>query len=88
MAAQWEEGAKRRREGAQRLVRFWAAGGALRPDLDEKMAVDIMWALLSPDLFHLLVTESGWSGAQYENWLEGELRALIGASDEKDSGQA
>jgi AcrR family transcriptional regulator len=48
---------------------------SIRPGLDEPTAVDIAWALTSPELYRLLVVDRGWDGAAYEQWL-GE--ALIG----------
>ena len=77
VAAQWQEGERRRREGARALVRSWEAVGALRSGLDATMASDIVWALLGPELFRLLMIDSGWSGEQYENWLVGELVGLL-----------
>jgi AcrR family transcriptional regulator len=48
---------------------------SIRPGLDEPTAVDIAWALTSPELYRLLVVNRGWDGATYEQWL-GEV--LIG----------
>jgi hypothetical protein len=31
-------------------------------------AVDISYAMLGPELFHVLVTERGWSIAEWERW--------------------
>lgn len=77
VAAHVQEGERRRREGAAALSRSWAAAGALRPGLQEKTAADIVWAMLSPELFRLLVVESGWSGEEYESWLVTELTAQL-----------
>ncbi len=46
-----------------------AADGHLRKGLDEKQAGEMVWGLTSPELFHLLVTELGWSREKYEHWL-------------------
>ncbi len=54
---------------------------ALRTGLDESMAVDIGWALTSPDLYRLLRIKRGWGGDQYENWLVGALTRELLASD-------
>jgi AcrR family transcriptional regulator len=41
---------------------------ALRPDLDVDRAADILWALNHPSLWQLLVSQRGWTPAQYEQW--------------------
>jgi AcrR family transcriptional regulator len=46
---------------------------ALRPGLEESTAVDIGWALTSPDLYRLLRIRRGWDGNHYEQWLVGAL---------------
>jgi AcrR family transcriptional regulator len=71
------QGDQRRRQGARARVRQWAQLGALRAGLGEKEAVDLVWALLGPDIFRLLVVECRWSGAGYERWLTGQLAALL-----------
>src|SRR2546430_3725280 len=49
--------------------------------LDEPTAVDITWALTSPELYRLLVVERGWDGAAYEQWLgETLIGQLLGAT--------
>jgi hypothetical protein len=42
---------------------------ALKPQLRERDAGDIIHALLSPELYGLLVVERGWSPERYETWL-------------------
>jgi hypothetical protein len=69
MGALWEEGGRRRRRAEAALVRQWHAGGHLRRGLTERRAADVLWALTSPDLYSLLVVQSGWSGNAYEEWL-------------------
>jgi AcrR family transcriptional regulator len=62
--------------GATFAVRDWAARGWLRDGLDADRARDQLWTLNSPAVW-LLLGERGWSGADYEAWLAGALRALI-----------
>lgn len=71
------EGDRRRREAARAQLRGWAKLGALRPSLDKREAADLLWTLLSPEVFRLLVVECKWSGARYERWLVAELGALL-----------
>lgn len=77
VAAHVREGEKRRREGARALIRSWAIAGVLREGLQEGKAIDILWALLSPEMYHLLVGESGWSSEDYESWLVAELAGQL-----------
>ncbi len=42
--------------------------GALRADLDERRATDILWTLNHPDVWQLLVMQRGWSPDDYESW--------------------
>lgn len=70
-------GDDRRRAYARSHVRAWAALGALRPELDPDAAEDVVWTLLGPDVYRLLVQECGWSGERYEGWLVTELEGLL-----------
>ena len=42
---------------------------ALARGLGVDRAADILWTLNHPDLYQLLVSERGWTQAQYEKWL-------------------
>jgi TetR/AcrR family transcriptional regulator, regulator of autoinduction and epiphytic fitness len=72
------QGDRRRRQEAQARVRDWAELDVLRAGLQKDEAADILWTLLSPDVFRLLVVECKWSGARYERWLVGQLEGLLG----------
>ena len=61
--------AQQRHDGQRRITRSLAQAGALRPGLTERDAADIVHALASPEVYRLLVTGRGWSGARYERWL-------------------
>lgn len=43
--------------------------GALSPQADLDRARDIVWALISPELYDMLVGHRGWSPDAYEQWL-------------------
>ena len=77
IAALWREGEGRRRAGQAPVVKQWAAAGALRAGLGERAAADLVWSLLSPDLYRLLVVESGWSLPKYRSWLVASLPDLL-----------
>jgi len=64
----------RERERGQGLVaRSLAGAGALSPSLREEDAADIIHALMSPEVYQLLVSDRGWPPARYEQWLTGIL---------------
>ncbi len=45
-----------------------AAKDALAPGLDVERATDVLWTILHPDVWRLLVVERGWTPEQYELW--------------------
>lgn len=54
----------------QRLVvQLLADSGALRPELTVDRATDILWTLVHPDVWLLLVDGRSWTPAEYERWL-------------------
>jgi AcrR family transcriptional regulator len=71
-AALLAEHIRQRQEGQARIARVLAKAGALRPELSERDAADIIHALMSPEVFRLLVTDRQWSPDRYERWL-GEI---------------
>jgi AcrR family transcriptional regulator len=62
--------------GAGLMVSHLAATGGLRTDLEPDRARDIVWTLISPEVYELLVNDRGWSPDEYEQWL---ARALADA---------
>lgn len=65
----WERGEARRLERFTALVSKWDREGALAPGLDPREAVDIWWALVSPDMYRLLVVRRGWTVDRFAGWL-------------------
>jgi AcrR family transcriptional regulator len=65
--------ARQRHEGQRRIARSVARSGDLRPGLRERDAGDIVHALASPEVYGLLVSDRGWSGERYEQWLSSIL---------------
>ena len=60
------------------IVTSLEAQGALRPGLGVDEAADILWALNHPDLWHLLVSERGWTPQAWERWFsETSCRELL-----------
>jgi AcrR family transcriptional regulator len=64
-----DELTRQRQEGQGRIARALARSGALRPKLRERDAGDIIHALLSPEVYGLLVVDRGWPPERYERWL-------------------
>lgn len=72
---------RQRRRGQGLVVRDLVRDGTLRTELTSRRAGDLVHALLSPELFRLLVVEAGWSVGRYETWLADLLAdQLLGPS--------
>ncbi|MEU4690581.1 helix-turn-helix domain-containing protein [Actinoplanes sp. NPDC023714] len=67
---------RERMAGAGAIVNHLAGSGGLRAGLDPGKASDVVWTLISPEVFDLLVSDRGWSPEDYERWL---ARALTDA---------
>ncbi len=78
-----EETDRQRLTGATRVVELVTARSPLRPEIDPRRAIDIVWTLNSPDLHHLL-TARRWSPDEYEAWL---ARSLVEALLAEPHGQ-
>jgi len=50
------------------IVESLAEKNALSRDLDIDRATDILWTLIHPNLWQLLVGQRGWTPEQYEQW--------------------
>jgi hypothetical protein len=77
MAAQWETNQGQRFTAHQALTRELAGKGALRPGLDAGEAADIVFALVSHEVYLLLTVERGWTPARWERWAYETLAATI-----------
>ena len=60
---------RERDHGQGRIARSLARARALRPGLRERDAADLIHALMSPELYRLLITDRGWTPERYEQWL-------------------
>ncbi|MFD0430970.1 hypothetical protein ACFQ60_37815 [Streptomyces zhihengii] len=78
----WEANKRQRQVVQRRFTESLVAKKALREDLSVERAVDISYVLLGPELFHLLVTERGWTPEEWEQWVyEGHCHHLTGAQE-------
>jgi AcrR family transcriptional regulator len=64
---------QQRQQGQGQIARALARAGALRAELRERGAADIIHVLMSPEVYRLFVTNRGWSPARYEQWLKDAL---------------
>lgn len=58
-----------RLRGQREIARTLARRGSLRTGLPERDAIDIVHALMSPEVFRLLVVDRRWSVSRYRRWL-------------------
>ncbi len=76
-AAILDELTRQRQEGQGRVATGLARAKALRTGMRARDAGDIIHALASPELYHLLVHDRGWSPQRYEHWLAGALAGQL-----------
>lgn len=73
-----ESYAARRLEGMRQLARQLAEQGTLRPELSLQQAADILVTVCSRANYDSLVTERGWTPADYRDWVADTLvRTLL-----------
>ena len=73
---EWSKRQTARRAGFAAAIAGWPAE-VLRPNLSRDRAADVIWALASEELFHLLVRERGWSVPRFRQWLTDALRREV-----------
>ena len=64
-----ENNRRERAEGQARVVEGLRRRKALRAGLADKQALDIAYALMSPELYRVLTVDRGWGDDTYEQWL-------------------
>ena len=68
----------RQRHAAMTIVVGWIrARGPLRDGLDLDTAADVVWALTSPEMHHMLLDTRGWDRTKYEDWLRTTLELSL-----------
>jgi AcrR family transcriptional regulator len=72
-AALLHEIRRQRDQGQRQIVRVLQRLHALRADVKPRDAEDRVHALMSPEVYRLLVVERGWSHARYRDWLASTL---------------
>lgn len=69
LAEMWTANQKARRMVVGRILDAVLVDTELRPGLDRDAAVDLLWLLHGPEVFHLLTVECAWHPDRYEAWL-------------------
>ena len=60
---------QQRDQGQGQIARSLSRAHALKPGLRERDAADLIHALMSPEVYRLLVGDRGWTPARYKQWL-------------------
>jgi AcrR family transcriptional regulator len=60
---------EQRSRGQRGIARTLHRNGSLRDGLRERAAADLIHALMSPEVYRLLVVERHWAPATYQAWL-------------------
>jgi AcrR family transcriptional regulator len=64
---------RQRDQGQGQIARALARADALKPGLRERDAADVIHALMSPEVYRLLVGDRRWTPARYQQWLAASL---------------
>ena len=76
-AAILDELTRQRQEGQGRVATALARTKALRTGVSARDAGDLIHALASPELYHLLVVDRAWSPERYQQWLADALAGQL-----------
>jgi AcrR family transcriptional regulator len=77
MAEQWDTNQRQRFIAHHALTEQLADKQALRPGLSVNEAADIIFSLVSPEVYQLLTAERGWTPAQWQRWITDTLTETI-----------
>lgn len=64
-----DEVREQRIRGQRQIAHALDRSSSLRDGLKEHEAVDLIYALMSPEVYRLLVVDRNWSPAKYQQWL-------------------
>jgi hypothetical protein len=68
---------QQRDQGQGRIARVLSRAHALKSGLRERDAADLIHALMSPEVYRLLVGDRGWNPERYEQWLAATLEQQL-----------
>jgi AcrR family transcriptional regulator len=77
MAAQWDANQQQRFTAHQAMVQQLAEKQALKPHVSAAEATDIVFTLVSPEVYYLLTVERGWTPEQWERWIIDTIATTI-----------
>lgn len=77
IAAQWPDGPDPRYTVHYAAAQALAGKPDARPDVSVAMAADLLFGLLSPQLYLLFVQDRGWSPDGWEEWASATLTAQL-----------
>jgi AcrR family transcriptional regulator len=77
IATLWDRIQTNFRDLLRPIVESLRSDGVLRPGLDVDEATDVLWALVHPDIWQLLVKQRGWSVDRYEQWCLDAVRTEL-----------
>ena len=63
--------------GATEFIRHLASLDGLAAGVSQQQAADLCWAMMDGHLYHLLVTQRGWTPAAVARWLADSLGATL-----------
>jgi AcrR family transcriptional regulator len=68
---------QQRDQGQGQIARSLSRAHALKPGLRERDAADLIHALMSPEVYCLLVGDRGWTPERYQQWLATTLNQQL-----------
>lgn len=75
---QWSEAGKAATvANLQGVAKAWKRNGLLREGLDARRAADMLFALSSPQVHHILRRSQGWSVNRYRDWVIESITATV-----------
>jgi AcrR family transcriptional regulator len=77
IAEQWPQDSNPRYTVHAAAAQALAAKPGARPDVPAEHAADLLYGILSPELYQLLVRDRGWTPQQWEQWAYDTLRAQL-----------
>jgi len=77
IAEAWRLADARARAGQAVVVQALAQRHALRTDLSQTEAADVLWSLTAPDVYRMLVVESRWTSDRYAEWVADALARVL-----------
>jgi AcrR family transcriptional regulator len=77
IASLWEHAKAQRFAGQRELLRILTERAPLRHGLPATTAIDILFAIGSPETYRLLVADRGWSADRFERWYADTLARLL-----------